>query len=121
MSTASLDSLDSWVLSSCDSGMSQQATPRSKKSLTHATRHEHTLQNGPAVLEAWVEELKGRIHTSPDDVDDYISIYVPSPSDPPPSDIPGDIFSEWKPTEGREKEMYPFLVRNTIDPSPLLP
>ena len=114
-------SLDSWALSSCDSGMSQEATPRSKKSLTQATRHQDTLQGSTAVREAWVEELNGRIHTSSDSADDYVAIYVPSSSDPPPRDIHDDIFSGWKPTAGREKEMYPLLVRNTSNFSSSLP
>ena len=94
--------------------MSQQATPRSKKSLIHATRHKDTLQNSLVVQEGWVDELNGRIHTSPDSVDDYLAIYVPSSSDPPSGTIPEDIFAEWKPVEGHEKEMYPPLVRHTM-------
>ena len=91
--------------------MAQKATPRTKKSITEATRKQDALKESDAVKAGWNNELSGRIHILPDDVNDYIALCVPSSSEPPPRTLPNSIFDEWKPVSGKEKYLYPLLVR----------
>ena len=110
VSTASLD-FHSDRSSLSDSGMAQKATPRTKKSITEAIRDKDSRHASDIVKEGWNSELTGRIHILPNDVNDYISLCVPSPSEPPSRALPNNLFDQWQPVAGKEKDMYPLLVR----------
>ena len=96
--------------SSSASGMSQNPSPSKKKTAVHFYDHKDSLQKSQVVKDGWNSELSERVHVSPESIDDYIDIYVPSASEPPSRTIKKDIFNKWKPVSKKEAEMYPFLV-----------
>ena len=108
----STSSIGSYSLSSCSSGMSSIASPRKNKTVTNVTHQQDCRQDSQLVHQGWHDELSGRVIVSPETPDDYITIYVPSPSEPPQRNIRPDLFAGWTPQQGQEVLMYPFLVRN---------
>ncbi|PIL28119.1 hypothetical protein GSI_09770 [Ganoderma sinense ZZ0214-1] len=86
------------------------ATPLTVKSKQHPVVVEETNKGGQH--EGWAQEIVDRIHVSKDRTDVYLRKFVPSTARCPlTDDFTGrDLFSDWTPTAGKEKESYDTLV-----------
>ena len=107
----STGSLNSHFLCSSSSGMSGiHATPLTVKSKQHPVVVEETNKGGQR--EGWAQEIVDRIHVSKDRTDVYLRKFVPSTTRCPLTDdfTDRDLFSEWTPTPGKEKDSYDTLV-----------
>ena len=94
--------------------MALQATPRSNKALIEATEFIDTKQGSKAVQQGWARELTSRVNEAPEELDEFLSVYIPSRSDPPKdikANIRPGVFDKWIPTKGKEAVMYNHLVR----------
>ncbi|KAM5544064.1 hypothetical protein V8D89_002250 [Ganoderma adspersum] len=110
----STGSLNSHFLCSGSSGMSGiHATPLTIKSKQHPVVVEETNKGGQR--EGWAQEIVDRIHVSKDRTDVYLRKFVPSTARCPLTDdfTDRDLFSEWTPTPGKEKDSYDTLVRGS--------
>ena len=110
----STSSLGSYSCPAYSSGMSLKASPRSQKTLTVAINPRDCRQDSALVLDGWKNELAYRVNISEDTVDEFLTVFVPSASDPPNIAIRPGLFSGWTPTKGKEDLMYPFLVRSDL-------
>ncbi|RPD62190.1 hypothetical protein L226DRAFT_426235, partial [Lentinus tigrinus ALCF2SS1-7] len=96
------------------SGMSGiQPTPLTAKSYYHITARHQVLQ--PFTEEGWKRELEHRINPSSDQADDFLKKFVPA--DPSADNCPSScelktLFKEWEPIAGKEKDSYPFLLKD---------
>ena len=114
-STASLD-FDSDRSSFCGHGVYSNLLVRTtlrhtNESITEGIGSKAPHKESHIVQDGWSSELTSRMHILPNDVNDYISLYVPSPSEPPPRALPRAVFDQWQPVAGKEKDMYLLLVR----------
>ncbi|KAI0750043.1 hypothetical protein C8Q80DRAFT_1269824 [Daedaleopsis nitida] len=87
-------------------------TPFARKATNQPIAVEDTLK--ARAQEGWRRELQHRVHISKDDDKDFLRKYVPSNT---PylfvSDLEGlaDLFADWRPVAGKEKESYPYLTK----------
>ncbi|TBU27779.1 hypothetical protein BD311DRAFT_865880 [Dichomitus squalens] len=72
-----------------------------------------TEQDSKLVQQGWGRELTDRVNQAPEDLDDYLAVYVQSHSDPSEdikANIKPNLFDKWTPAKGKEAVMYNHLI-----------